>query len=281
PAEPINGVMVPDLYHRACGPIDQGWPLPAHSVHPPEFASSLAGVRVHPEQIVPDMVNRFIPLAKEIDQDRDKHLAVFLRTLAECLTIPAAAVWLLNHQPWDFFAVYFESIDHFCHSFMRYHPPRQPWIGEREFELYHNVVSVAYQVHDEMLGTLLNKADDNTTVILVSDHGFHSDHLRPAAIPDIPAGPAVEHGEFGVLALSGPGIKQNQVLHGASVLDLAPTMLTLYGLPAGEDMDGKVLSQAFDETPKIAFIPSWEEVPGPDGRHPLHTRLDPFAAREA
>jgi len=46
-------------------------------------------------------------------------------------------------------------------------------------------------------------------------------------------------------------------------------------------MDGKVLSQAFVKTPKVALIPSWEEVPGADGRHPPHTRLDPVAAHEA
>jgi tetratricopeptide (TPR) repeat protein len=79
-------------------------------------------------------------------------------------------------------------------------------------------------------------------VILMSDHGFHPDHLRPASIPDIPAGPAIEHRDFGILAISGPGIKKDELLHGPSVLDIAPTILTLYGLPVGEDMDGKVLA---------------------------------------
>ena len=65
------------------------------------------------------------------------------------------------------------------------------------------------------------------------------------------------------------------------MLDIAPTILTLYGLPVGEDMDGKVLSQAFAQTPQVQFIPSWEEVAGADGRHPPHTRLDPVAAHEA
>ena len=74
------------------------------------------------------------------------------------MSIQAAATWLLENQPWDFFAVYYDAIDHFCHGFMRYHPPRQSWIGERDFELYHNVVSMAYQFHDQMLGTLLEKA---------------------------------------------------------------------------------------------------------------------------
>ncbi len=55
-----------------------------------------------------------------------------------------------------------------------------------------------------------------------------------------------------------------------------------FGLPVGEDMDGKVLSQAFVEiSARSSFIPSWEDVPGSDGRHPPHTRLDPVAAHEA
>jgi predicted AlkP superfamily phosphohydrolase/phosphomutase len=82
---------------------------------------------------------------------------MFLRTLAECMSVHAAAIWLLDHQPWDFFAVYYDAIDHFCHGFMKYHPPRQSWIGERDFELYHNVVSMAYQFHDRMLGNCCKK----------------------------------------------------------------------------------------------------------------------------
>jgi len=285
PAEPIDGVMVSDHYHRAGQPLHQGWPLPENTIHPPELAGILADLRVHPERLTPELVEPFIPLAREIDQDNDKRLAAFLRTLAECMSIHAAAMWLLDEQPWDFFAVYYDAIDHFCHGFMKYHPPRQSWIRERDFELYSNVVSMAYQFHDRMLGTMMKKVGEDVTIILMSDHGFHPDHLRPESIPDIPAGPAIEHRDFGILAIGGPGIRKGELLHGPSVLDVTPTILTLYGLPVGEDMDGKVLSQAFvertPEVPEIAFIPSWEEVPGKDGRHPPHTRLDPAAARVA
>jgi predicted AlkP superfamily phosphohydrolase/phosphomutase len=222
-------------------PLDKGWQLRNGAVHPRDLAETLAGLRLHPDLLTPEMVDPFIPLAAEIDQDLDKRLAGFLRTLAECMSVQAAALWLSENQPWDFFAVYFDAIDHFCHAFMRYHPPRQSWIGERDFELYGQVVSMAYQFHDQMLGELLEKSGDDTTVILMSDHGFHPDHLRPASIPDIPAGPAIEHRDFGILAMSGPRIKKDALLHGPSVLDIAPTILTLYGLPVGEDMDGKVL----------------------------------------
>jgi len=281
PAEPIGGVTVSDHYHRAHQPLDKGWPLLPNAVHPPRLAETLANLRMHPDLLTPEMVEPFIPLAREVDQDKDKRLAGCMRTLAECVSIQSAASWLLDHEPWDFFAVYFDAIDHFCHGFMRYHPPRQSWIPERDFELYSNVVTKAYEFHDEMLGTLLKKAGDDVSVILMSDHGFHPDHLRPAAIPEIPAGPAIEHRDFGILVIAGEGIKKDELLHGPSVLDVAPTVLALYGLPAGEDMDGKVLSQAFETPPATGSIPSWEEVAGDDGRHPPHTRLDPVAAHEA
>jgi tetratricopeptide (TPR) repeat protein len=281
PAEPIDGVMVSDHYHRAAGPVEEAWPLRPNTVHPAELAGTLAGLRVHPDLLSPAMVEPFIPLAHEIDQENDKRLAAFLRTLAECMSIQSAAKWLIENQPWDLFAVYFDSIDHFSHGFMRYHPPRQSWIAERDFELYGNVVAKAYELHDRMLGELLEKAGADATVILMSDHGFHPDHLRAAAIPDIPAGPAVEHRDFGIVAMRGPGIKRGKPLHGSSVLDIAPTILALNGLAVGEDMDGKVLSEAFNEPPRVSFIPSWEDINGRDGRHPPHTQIDPVAAQEA
>ncbi|HTQ53789.1 MAG TPA: alkaline phosphatase family protein [Bryobacteraceae bacterium] len=281
PAEPIDGVMVSDHYHRADGPLAEGWPLIPHAVHPAELAGTLADLRMHPDRLTPAMVEPFIPLAREIDQDRDPRLALCMRTLAEAMSIQSAATWLLDHQPWDFFAVYYDAIDHFCHGFMKFHPPRQSWVGERDFELYRNVVAMAYRFHDRMLGELLDKAGPETTVVLLSDHGFHPDHLRPASIPDIPAGPAVEHRPLGILAIGGPDIRQGERLRGASVLDVTPTILSMYGLPIGEDMDGKVLSQVFLHAPAVSFIPSWDEVPGPDGRHPPHKHFDPLAAHEA
>lgn len=281
PAEPIDGVMVSDQYHRARGPAEEGWPLVPHTVHPAELAETLARLRVHPDSLEPPLVERFIPLAREIDQDRDKRLGVCLRTLAEAMTVQAAAIWLIENRPWDFFAAYYVAIDHFSHAFMKYHPPRQSWVHPRDFELYRNAVSMAYQFHDEMLGALVAKAGGNTTVILMSDHGFHPDHLRPVSIPNVPAGPAIEHRDFGVLAMRGPAIQAGRALHGASVLDVAPTILTLCGFSVGQDMDGKVLSRAFAEPPRVTFVPSWEDIPGADGRHPSYTRLDPAAAHEA
>jgi tetratricopeptide (TPR) repeat protein len=162
---------------------------------------------------------------------------------------------------------------------MHYHPPRMEGIPEDRYEIYKDVVNGAYRFHDMMLETLLSLAGPDTTVLLVSDHGFHSDHLRPRGIPAEPAGPAVQHRPFGIFCMKGPHVQQDERIYGATLLDVTPTILTLFGLPVGADMDGRVLVQAFEEPPQIARIPSWEQEPGECGMHPADLRIDPAAAQ--
>jgi tetratricopeptide (TPR) repeat protein len=233
---------------------------------------------MHPAEVTPAAILPWIPRAAEIDQEKDKRLAMFAKILAENCSIHNAATWILRHEPWDFIAVYYNGIDHFCHGYMHFHPPRLEGVQEDQFEIYKDVVNGAYRFHDMMLETLLALAGPDATVLLVSDHGFHSDHLRPRAIPKEPAGPAVQHRQFGVFCMKGPDEKHDERIYGATLLDVAPTILALFGLPVGEDMDGRVLVQAFEKPPKIERIPSWEQEPGECGMHPPDLRMDPAAA---
>jgi len=279
PAEPVNGISISDLYPYATQPIDKPWPLPPGSVYPESLRDTFAELRMHPAEVTEAAILPWIPKAAEIDQEKDKGLASFAKILAENLSIHNAATWILQNRPWDFMAVYYNGIDHFCHGFMHFHPPRMDGVPEDKFEIYKDVVNNAYRFHDMMLHTLLQLAGPDATVILVSDHGFHSDHLRPRGIPREPAGPAVQHRQFGIVAMRGPHVKQDERIYGATLLDVTPTILTLYGLPVGEDMDGRVLVQAFEEPPAIERIPSWEQVPGECGMHPADLRMDPAAAQ--
>jgi len=279
PAEPINGISVSDIYPYATAPLDKEWPLPPGAVHPENMREKLAELRLHPAELQPAAILPFIPNAAKIDQEKDKRLVGFAKTLSENLSIHNAATWILETQPWDFMAVYYNGIDHFCHGFMHYHPPRMEGIPEDQFEMYKDVVNGAYRFHDMLLARLLQLAGPDATVLLVSDHGFHSDHLRPRGIPSEPAGPAVQHRPFGILCLAGPHIKKDERVYGATLLDITPTILTLYGLPVGEDMDGRVVVTAFEEPPEVERIPSWERVPGECGMHPRDLRMDPTAAQ--
>ncbi len=279
PAEPIHGISVSDLFPYAVGPLDKPWPLPPGAVHPENLRDEFAKLRMHPAEVGEAAILPWIPRAAEIDQEKDKGLQSFAKILSENCSIHNAATWILQNEPWDFLAVYYNGIDHFCHGFMHYHPPKMEGVPEEKFEIYKDVVNGAYRFHDMMLQTLLDLAGPDTTVILVSDHGFHSDHLRPRGIPMEPAGPAVQHRQFGIVCMKGEHIKQDERIYGATLLDVTPTILTLFGLPVGEDMDGRVLVQAFENPPQITRIPSWEKEVGECGMHPADLRMDPAAAQ--
>ena len=279
PAEPINGISISDLYPYAVASLDKEWPLPRGAVQPESLRETFARLRMHPEEVTEAAILPVIPRAAEIDQEKDKRLESYAKVLSENCSIHNAATWILQNQTWDFMAVYYNAIDHFCHGFMHFHPPRMEGVPEDQFEIYKDVVNGAYRFHDMMLQTLVELAGPETTVILVSDHGFHSDHLRPRGIPSEPAGPAVQHRNFGIVAMTGAHIKQDERIYGATLLDVTPTILTLFGLPVGADMDGRVLVQSFEEPPEINRIPSWEQEPGDCGMHPADLRLDPVAAQ--
>jgi tetratricopeptide (TPR) repeat protein len=95
------------------------------------------------------------------------------------------------------------------------------------------------------LGRLLELARDGATVIVCSAHGFRSGRDRPK--PNKQNRSDVSwHRPLGVLAMRGPAIRRDQWLWGGTVLDMCPTILRLFGLPGGEQLDGRPLQEAFD-----------------------------------
>jgi len=281
PAEPINGVMVSNEFQQAVGAFDKSWPMRPGTIFPQWLEEKLQECRVHPEEIPGDVLQMFVPDAGKIDQTKDPRLFQLAKIVAECSGIQAAATAIIQDEPWDFMAVYFDGIDHFGHGFMRYHPPKQDWVSQEDYDLYHQVVNGAYQFHDYMLGVLMQLAGDDVTVVLMSDHGFHPDALRLRTTPNEPAGPAAEHRPFGIFATMGPGIKQDDLVFGAGLLDICPTILSMFDLPVGEDMDGRPLTSIFENEPEVEYIPSWDDVVGEDGQHPADMKIDAVDAQEA
>ena len=281
PAEPINGVMVSNHYQRAGRAHGAPWPVQKGTIHPSRLIKNLAELRVHPQELDPGLMQLFVPDLASVDQDKDRRIESIAKIIADATTINRAATALMHHEEWDFAAVYFDAIDHFCHGFMEYHPPQLSWVRNGDYQLYKQVVESGYIFHDILLGSMLAETDEETTVILVSDHGFHSDHLRPARIPGEPAGPAAQHRPYGVVVVSGPGTRKDELLYGSSLLDICPTILSLFDLPVADDMDGKPLVNAFSNHLNIQYIPSWDDVPGEDGSHPPSMSTDPLETNEA
>lgn len=288
PAEELSrGVMVSNSYQRAPGSDPLQWPMKPGTVHPKKLETVLAGKRIHPATLTEAQIRAFLPgldgMSREdlARAEKDPRVQSLLKIVADCLSIHGAAS-LLMHAPWDFMGVYYDAIDHFGHAFMKYHPPRREHIDEWDFRVFRYCLEAGYLLHDRMLGELLALAGPDLTVILMSDHGFHPDHLRPRTIPREPAGPAAEHRQFGIFVARGPGLRRDERIYGANVLDVCPTILHLFGLPVGSDMDGKVLLDLYaDEPPTVERVASWDEVPGDHGMHPPDRQISAADSKAA
>ena len=280
PAEPINGTVVTNAFGGVKFDPERGWLVPPGTIHPADKAAFLARFKVFPSELAEAHILPFIPNAAKIDQQTDRRLTPFAKVLSDAASIHAVATALMETEPWDFTAVYYDAVDHFSHAFMAYHPPRLEWISEEDFEMYKDVVKGAYRFHDMMLERLLQLAGPETTIILCSDHGFESGSQRPRGTPREPAGPAIWHRQYGIFVMAGPGIKRDERIYGASLIDIGPTVLTVFDLPIGQDMDGRPLLEVFETPPQVKTIESWEKKTGECGMHEEGKEMDPDQAQE-
>ncbi|MBI4551453.1 MAG: alkaline phosphatase family protein, partial [Candidatus Latescibacteria bacterium] len=76
---------------------------------------------------------------------------------------------MMQHQPWDFFMFVEMGPDRAHHGFWKYHDPEH-----RQYEpehLHAHAIRDYYRYLDGEIGDLLGRLDDDTAVIVVSDHG--------------------------------------------------------------------------------------------------------------
>jgi predicted AlkP superfamily phosphohydrolase/phosphomutase len=102
-------------------------------------------------------------------EDRDRILSEIYNMTEQRFTV---ARHLLSTRPWDFFVMVEIGVDRIHHAFWRYMDPTHPRYepGHR----YENVIRDYYHYLDDQIGELLESFDDETTVLIVSDHGAKS-----------------------------------------------------------------------------------------------------------
>ncbi|MFL6527482.1 MAG: alkaline phosphatase family protein [Chthoniobacterales bacterium] len=291
PAEPINGKILSNRITNVAGPEGNRLPLDAAAVHPPQLLETAEALRVHPNEITPQQLLAFFPDTKPRDL-KDPRFGLLVNILAQCATLQNAATHFAGQDDWDLLSVYFDAIDHAGHGFMEYHPPAMSHVSKEDAEIFGGVVTSMYRFHDMLLGRLLDLVGPETTVLILSDHGFYHDHLRPKVREHFsdPAkkfgaemNPVSWHRLNGVFVAAGQAIRRDELFYGTSLLDIAPTVLTLLGLPVPDDMDGKALTAIFAEPVEPSRIASYESPDEHDGVHRNTTseESDPWAARQA
>jgi len=265
PAEPLNGVAVSPLFFEG----NAG----AGTLHPAELAATWADLRVLHDEVDGEIGRLFVRDIAKVDQDKDPRLGQLASELAKTFSIQATALEAMQRGPWDFTAVYFRFTDILAHIFMPFHPPKLEGVPEELFHHYQDVVNSSYRLADLLLAHLCHAAGPTANVLVLSDHGFASDTLRPKPEADPFARVEEWHRQHGVLIAAGPGFRPGATVAGAGLLDITPTLLALFGLPLARDFDGRALLELLASSDQPAWIESWETMPGDDGRHPAGVQL--------
>ena len=260
PAEKIRGVMVDETFRVAQFPCNVPWEVSPTSVNPSSLAEKLAKCRLHPQQLSTQLLQRLIPKLYEIDPNVDWRLSAIAKILVEDLTTLQTTLCLMKEHPWNFTSLYLIGLDSFSHQGTSFREPITCQADQLGIEHYGELIDRAYDLYDEWLGWLVAAAGEETTIMLVSDHGFYHDDRKPRSLGINTTAPCDQHAPIGTLIVAGPNIKSESTITHATLLDICPTLLACFQLPVGRDMKGKVFTEIFKTPPQIRTIPSWDQV---------------------
>ena len=284
PAEPINGVVVSDHFHKNQKSREKIKPLKTGIIHPKSYEKTLENLRFFSDEFTTSHLLPFIPNAKKIDFKNEKHFkkfSTFLNMLSENCTVHNVFTNLIRTTEWDFTAVYYDLIDHIGHTFMEFYPPKMKNVNDLDYEIFNQMVDHAYRFQDMMLARTLELIDDDTTIIIMSDHGFESGAKRRIEKVNYFVEAALDHRQFGMFVAAGPNLKSNEKVFGLGLVDVAPTILDIFDLPVGEDMDGSVATDIFIKPKPKNTIPSWDLVKGDFGELDKSMKFDQISSQEA
>jgi predicted AlkP superfamily phosphohydrolase/phosphomutase len=148
PVRPVNGVLVscfltPDVQRY-------------QYTHPPELAAEIEA-----------LVGRYMPDVEQFRTEDKERLLTDIETMTDRRF--QVAEHLLATRPWDLFFMVEMGTDRIHHGFWRYTDP-QHRLHERG-NRWSRAMFDYYRRLDARIGRLLRFADDDTAVIVVSDHG--------------------------------------------------------------------------------------------------------------
>jgi predicted AlkP superfamily phosphohydrolase/phosphomutase len=250
PAEPTNGFIVssylPYVYNWSTGrplkgTIVSGIPK---QTFPEALIDDLNADKVKPADIPPDMVRRFYDPDRVggLSQDDRDCVEGFLWSLACDETYRRIGLKLYQAYPVDLFAIYFGGVDVASHRFWKFaHPDAMNYgVGAGEAAGLGGVIDAYYVYVDGLLGEYLDRMGPDTTLVVLSDHGF-----KPVLFPGKPT-TSGHHRMEGIVALYGRGVRRGAVMEGAGLLDVLPTLFRLLDVPIARDLEGKVLVDALE-----------------------------------
>jgi len=266
PPEPLDGIIVSDhtAYHFLFAEGFTGAAAEEQTTHPPELAAEIAPLLRRPTDLTYDEVAGFVDVSPEEFSrpfDLSDDLGHFKWALATAKSYRDVGLELWKREQPDLEMVYIEGVDSTSHLFG--HLFRVTGLaGELadQQSKFGRTVEEMYRFADELVGQYLDVMDDDTTLVVASDHGFRLGELHddPSRVRDLRRVSERFHRIEGILYLYGRGVKRHSRIDKPVLVDVTPTILTLLGLPAAEDMPGRVLTEALEMPLQLDRIATYE-----------------------
>ncbi len=254
PAETVNGTIVSDhtCYHFLFPEGQTGSSHNTGIVSPPSYKATLDRLVRRPTDLTPAELAPYVNVSREeFDRPFDfaDPLGHFKWALATAQSYRAIGLDLLQHQKPDVLMTYIEGVDSTSHLFGHLFRA-QGLAGElaEQQRHYGGTVEAMYRYADSIVGDFLAHLDSDTTLIVVSDHGFQLGILPddPSKTRDMRRVSERYHRIEGILYMYGNHVRRHSRLDRPTLLDVMPTVLTLTGIAPAADLHGRTLTEALD-----------------------------------
>lgn len=157
PPSQVNGVVVSGL---PAPTLDSG------ITHPPELLQEIL-----------DNVGDYILYPDPGQAYSDSGIDAFLEKLYRAADLRMQTLeYLRSREAWDFAMMVFNGTDTICHALWKYMDASHPLHDPSKAEKYGNAIRDYYQYIDGHLATIVDGLDDDTTLLIMSDHGFGPFH---------------------------------------------------------------------------------------------------------
>ncbi|HJW93106.1 MAG TPA: alkaline phosphatase family protein [Thermoanaerobaculia bacterium] len=230
-----------------------------HAVAPAALDAKLQPMIVPVSTVGYPQIRRFLNITPdEFDRSVTKGgpadpVNVFRNVLAKTWSDHRAAIALYREQSPTLFMMEYGGTDVVNHLFAPYHPPYREGISQDGYRKYWPAVTNYYMEIDRLIGEWMTILPPDTTVIVMSAHGFRWGKNRPWQMPNGVAS-LNHHRNPGVFIAYGNHVLHGGAMHPFSVFDLTPTVLAILGLPQSAEMQGHVATWALRDVQPVETV---------------------------
>ncbi len=229
------------------------------AIYPAELEPMVSRSSVPVETVGFQQVNRFLNItasefqAAVSSQSAADPINTFRSVLAKTWSHHRVGIDFYQARRPELVMHSYEGTDVVNHLFGPYHPPYRQGVDNDNYRRYWPAVANYYAEVDRMIGEWMQILPQDTTVILMSAHGTRWGSGRPL-VPPSGASALSLHRAPGFMVAYGNRISPSRTRQTFSIYDLAPTVLTVLGLPPSREMQGQFASWAFSNVTPIQSV---------------------------